>query len=414
MINPNRPIHNVILLPEVGRVTAEAVPFDQPGDPFSWDLINYELEEDPHTQIERFGAAIVWAATLDTERKDEPVNEFVISSIANRSLSLGRRPPSPEFLKEMAGAAGEEVMTYHAGIRTFRLGNTVIIRRPPNEKEREAFELTRAVRAETGMEGLSLIDKDHMQIRTTKDGGTFILPIGSPYSLMAARTLIRLQYDVPLGGDFEVKQLAKDVLASMTDEERALTVTRDWQRRPKNNNPLLGPVTRFLKSMARTGVIRTEGSQDYRKKHHMLLSVHSEPTEIDDARLLVPPDVESDNVDVAMLDEQARIILRMLGDSSWTQVDALETLDFIMSVHGKRALFRVSEAAGSSVAIGDIHERVRTELGIMAYGVALDNRRISGNTFTSGDVGQIRQVSGQLPIHTRVRRFGDMGTWKIK
>jgi hypothetical protein len=278
-----------------------------------------------------------------------------------------------------------------------------------------------------GLKYRQLVNQDHLKIGVSDIAGQneklYVLPLGDPNSIVAARTLLylaRLQADSQPNKkptNIAISAVAIQALEDMSADERAMTLTREWQRDPKSTrSPIIGHTTRILKQLgAGTGIIKTGGSEDYVLTGTLkLIALSQKPFDKRrPATLIVSPDaaLEPSEQDA----EMAADLLKALGTHKHLEHnEAIDYLYLAMTGAGKDAIAAVRSRHFTHVDanLKTIHDTIRHSLGTSAYRDALANRTIGGNTF-SGGKDRVRLTGGAAPYRTKVN-FGDARPWRFK
>jgi hypothetical protein len=305
---------------------------------------------------------------------------YTVFAARNEVAQLGKLLP-PELFTSESLPAGQLRLT---------LGDMALASRRPNKED-----ATRLDQDKT-----DLITADHALV--TIGTSCFYMPLETDEAILAARVIDALRDNG--GPGVRLADITKATWASMTIDERSLFVEEPihaFNAEGPIREAVLGVLRRLTNQLLitheRTGErfnVRNEGIQI--EFSNNVLNVKEFPA----ARPIVPPGQEivitPTPDDLAM----ARQALEALDAGRLQdQYTAIQTLHFVTTVVGKRALAEVLEARGMGAAYGATMTEIRTRLELTlreGYEGARIERTVAG-----GRILGIALVSRQLPITTK-------------
>lgn len=267
-----------------------------------------------------------------------------------------------------------------------------------------------------GSEFADLLDKHHLYV--VVNNNPYVLPLGDPTSIIAARTLLYIQrrHTVAKAAEISTADTAKQVLEDLSEDERAITLTRDWQLSgTSKKNPIQGMVERILRQVgAGIGIAVSGGKLDYRiTTYPVEITVHTTaPAATSLARTMLSPDT---NEELSAAQDDIALASQLLSDIRTRNRPkpeiAIRYLSLVMDTPGKDA-FILAQRGAVEISVLEARDYIRGILGSEGYLRAHEDRIISGNT-TTGDRHSIVRLSGGLMPERSKQTYGDRRHWRF-
>lgn len=283
-------------------------------------------------------------------------------------------------------------------------------RQRKDEQERRRREAIVAL--DTGKTDYTEYDHVHIAIGDKE----FFINFEFPQSILAYRVLRYLQNVTP-GRFVYWDELDKTVWEEMPTTERtglAINEAAVFHPTPKPIDKMTGQLAEEL--VGPLGLI--DSKRNIRTNQPFTLTLHTipNPNNYNDTALpIAPPNTPRVKLEALnshlhtipeeVLEEYSTQLHELMHDAVWSQKDAIDILDTIMSFEGKIALYTLLGQeerdalklhAQSEETLANLHNRVRRVLGSIAYDSARRQRTIGGNRHYDSKHPYVKQTSGSL------------------